>query len=122
MEKRTAPSGYEINSPEQYERISIIIEEIGEVLQVLGKIQKHGFKASFEGIDYDNKADLEIELGHVLFAISLMIAEGDIDFENISVSQEMKSKNIWKYLNFNREPDNWERIIEERSQKIANNK
>lgn len=95
--------GYEKLSPEEYERLTILIEEIGEVLQVIGKIQKHGYEASFEGIDYDNREQLEVELGHLNFAILLLNSKGDINLENIAVNAERKNKNIWKYLNYNTE-------------------
>jgi hypothetical protein len=71
-------------SDEQIERVGILMEEIGEALQALGKIQCHGFDSEYlneEGLT--NRQWLEKELSHVRFAMSLMNLNGDIDEEEI---------------------------------------
>lgn len=63
------------------ERLDILIEELGEVLQAIGKIKRHGWKPTDHttGIVYDNRGDLQTELGHVRNAMELMASKGDID-------------------------------------------
>lgn len=102
MKNHPPPSGYDTMTPEEYERFSLLVEEIGEVLQIIGKIQRHGYHASFEGIEYDNRGDLETELGHLMFAIHLMAQRGDISTNNVERSMILKSHKVWKYLHYNR--------------------
>ena len=106
MKNHPPPSGYDTMTPEEYERFSLFIEEVGETLQVIGKIQRHGYHASFEGIEYNNRGDLETKLGHLLFVISLMVSEGDICPEAIGKSQKLKSEMVWRYLHYNKDPFN----------------
>lgn len=80
----------------QVERLALLSEELGEAIQAIGKIIRHGH--SPDGM-YDNIGDLERELGHVGYAIALMIAEGDINDENLSKEIDTKAENISPYLN-----------------------
>jgi hypothetical protein len=49
-------------NPAEAERLSLLLEECGEVLQIIGKIQRHGYGSS-------NRSLLEKELGHIMHAI-----------------------------------------------------
>ena len=53
--------------------ISLLIEECGEVLQAIGKLQRFGERAKdpLTGIEYDNIGDLEEELLDLTKAIDL---------------------------------------------------
>ncbi len=68
-------------SPAQVERLSILAEECGEVIQAVGKILRHGY----ESVDPTgqkkgtNRQQLEVEIGDILAARSLMAQCGDID-------------------------------------------
>lgn len=78
----------------QVERLVLLIEEMGESIQAASKILRHGF----ESAGYDNRGQLEKELGHVLFAISLLSSSADIDTGKITESQIAKAKSIAPYL------------------------
>ena len=58
----------------QAERLALLVEECGEVLQVAGKILRHGYQAH----GHDNRIALEHELGDLLFAVRLMGAADDL--------------------------------------------
>ena len=84
----------------QAERLSILLEECGEVLQVIGKIQRHGFDSSNPLIASSptNRELLEKEIGDVLNAIDMMTAVADIDLNSINTNKEHKARTIKKWL------------------------
>lgn len=58
------------------ERLALLLEECGEVIQVIGKIQRHGYDSQHR--DYGNVPNrqlLEKELGDVLAAVDLLAAQ-----------------------------------------------
>lgn len=64
----------------QAERLAILLEELGEAQQAIGKILRHGYE-SFDptGKDVgDNRFLLTRELGDVLTAIELMVTAKDV--------------------------------------------
>lgn len=80
------------------ERLSILVEELGESLQAIGKIKRHGYESGWNGSN--NRNDLEKELGHVQFIIKMMGLNGDISLERMSLSMIEKSESIKPYLHF----------------------
>lgn len=63
------------------ERLAILAEECGEVVQAIGKILRHGYASCHpdqNNSDRDNRADLEKECGDVRCAISALCDAGDI--------------------------------------------
>lgn len=72
-------------SPAEAERLAILAEECAEVIQVVGKVLRHGWHPTDHttGIVYDNRAELEAELGHVRNIAALMDAREDIDEEKV---------------------------------------
>ena len=83
------------------ERLALLLEEIGEVLQIVGKIQRHGYESKHPDGGPTNREALEIELGHVHYAIKLLTEEEDIDSEAVLDAFRMKHKTIKKYLHYN---------------------
>ncbi len=82
------------------ERYGKLVEELGESLQALGKILSYGiYPTDCNNVSYDNKADLERELGDVLTNIRMMVNAKDIDINIIREFAEKKSKTIHNYLN-----------------------
>jgi NTP pyrophosphatase (non-canonical NTP hydrolase) len=63
----------------EFERLSILIEEMGEALQVAGKILRHGWEPTEAGVRYDNRADLQRELGDVRAAMIRLCDAGDLN-------------------------------------------
>jgi|ERR1035437_3038508 NTP pyrophosphatase (non-canonical NTP hydrolase) len=69
-------------SPAEAERLAILAEECGEVVQIVGKILRHGYE-SYSPLDPHEKPNrrlLEKELGDVLWIIVRMDESADINF------------------------------------------
>ena len=85
------------------ERLALLLEELGEAQQAIGKILRHGY-ASMRPMNVEadndiyNRDDLEKELGDVAAAISLMCDAGDINPLRIKQYQLQKLENVEKYL------------------------
>lgn len=92
-------------SPAELERLAILAEECAEVIQVIGKIQRHGFESynPFDPKRTTNRALLETELGHVMYATRLMGSQGagDVSTSGIIQESEKKAVSIKKYLHHN---------------------
>lgn len=82
------------------ERLAILAEELGEAIQVIGKIIRHGYKSRnpLEEDALTNKQLLEIELGDVHHAISYLCGSNDIDAGAILERAAIKSKIIQPWL------------------------
>lgn len=92
-------------TPAGDERLSLMLEEMGEALQVIGKIQRHGYGPHiFLGIAYDNRKDLERELGDVLYALSLLCESGDVSFDAVLARAVAKRVIALPYLHHQAEP------------------
>ena len=83
-------------TPGEMERLAIIAEECGEVVQAVGKIIRHGYESDFVGPT--NREQLEKELGDVLYAINLMAKKKDINLSRVQESSEQKAEKIKPYL------------------------
>ena len=89
----------------ELERLALLLEEIGEAQQVIGKILRHGWDNYNPTVSYcSNRKLLEQELGDVMFALSLMIDEGDVSETRIDSFRKEKAKNIWPWLHFHKRP------------------
>ena len=80
------------------ERLALLAEEMGECIQAIGKIQRHGYESRGLAGGPTNRQQLEIELGHVKYAKILMSRCGDIDFSKTKLSAVRKSHTVGKYL------------------------
>ncbi len=89
---------YDLTHAER-ERVGKFGEEMNEAGQVLGKINIHGWSpTSFQGITYDNRGDLEREVGDVLAAIDLMVVGGDIDMKKVEEWRAKKRQTITSFM------------------------
>lgn len=66
-------------SPAETERLSMLAEECGEVVQVVGKILRHGYASHHPETQVSNLEALERELSDVLAVMSIMSAAYDIN-------------------------------------------
>ncbi len=80
------------------ERLALLSEELGEAQQTVGKILRHGYASRHPNGGPDNRENLETELGHVLFAVSLMNMNGDVSIEAIQSSSTRKEATVQQYL------------------------
>lgn len=71
----------------QAERLYILLEELGEAQQAIGKILRHGYESGWNGSN--NRIDLEKELGHVQYAIKRLNAK---DLNEIRVIDALFTK------------------------------
>lgn len=78
------------------ERLHILLEELGEAQQAIGKILRHGYESGWNGSN--NRRDLEKELGHVAYAVEMLMDKGDISGTNGSHSRADKRLSIQPFL------------------------
>lgn len=71
-------------TPAEDERLALLVEEMGEVLQVIGKIQRHGYDNFHpDHPEITNRNDLEKELGHVRAITDMLVGNKDVDWDAI---------------------------------------
>lgn len=87
-------------TPAQDERLALLSEECGEVIQAIGKIQRHGYHSWNPEVvgTHTNKEDLERELGHVFCAVTMLIKAADLDIDAIEASLYKKEQKVGKYM------------------------
>lgn len=87
-------------TPAQAERLAWLMEECGEVIQVIGKIQRHGLESKNPLIENSetNRGSLERELGDVLAAIDLMVERCDLTRSEIDSQRVGKAFKVMKWM------------------------
>lgn len=95
----------EINNlnPAEEERLSILLEEMGESLQIIGKIQRHGYESAdpTKDVRVTNRELLEMELGHVRNAMIMLCDARDLSKDLINAHTDHKAATIGKWLHYN---------------------
>jgi NTP pyrophosphatase (non-canonical NTP hydrolase) len=71
-------------NPAQAERLAILAEECGEIVQVIGKILRHGFESTHPEGGPTNRQLLELELGDITAVIGLCLDAGDVAWERMA--------------------------------------
>lgn len=92
-------------SSAERERLALLLEELGEAQQVIGKILRHGYASSYLQDGMDNRALLEKELGDVLLAARLMANQGDIKPCHVIRHSRDKAKRVNAWLHYNTVPE-----------------
>lgn len=89
-------------TPAEAERLAILIEEAGEVIQIACKILRHGYE-SYNPVHSgeSNREELCRELGDFAFAVELMNLRGDVTEFSIMQYQKVKANTIWQWLHHN---------------------
>jgi NTP pyrophosphatase (non-canonical NTP hydrolase) len=65
--------------PAAAERLAILAEELGECMQAVGKILRHGYAGHHpDHPEVNNRDDLSREAADVIKAIAMLIAAGDL--------------------------------------------
>ena len=93
-------------NPGELERLAVLLEELGEAQQAIGKILRHGYDTYNPLLEPDsdgnpvtcNREDLEKELGDILCAIDLMNAARDIRRGVIELRADQKREKISGWL------------------------
>ena len=81
------------------ERLALLLEELGEAQQAIGKILRHGYESYHPDalLGYSNRESLMLELGDVFAAVWLMTAY-DLDRPFIDKRTRDKLIKVRKYL------------------------
>lgn len=84
----------------KHERLSLLLEELGECQQIIGKILRHGFESWHpeDASRTTNRELLEKEVGHVLHALDRMCFSDDIDPSSIKDHAYQKGDSVERYL------------------------
>jgi NTP pyrophosphatase (non-canonical NTP hydrolase) len=85
-------------SPAEAERLALLAEECGEVVQAIGKVLRHGFGSSHPDGGPTNREALERECGDVHHAIWRLTRAGDIDGDVVLQRADEKAKSVMRYL------------------------
>ena len=85
-------------TPAESERLYLLLEELGEAQQAIGKILRHGYLSTHPNGGLNNREQLEKELGDVRHAMIRLCNAGDLDKEEIHDAADKKAIAIVKYL------------------------
>lgn len=86
-------------TPAQVERHGKLVEEMGEALQILGKIAVHGYESHHPNTpEVTNRDLLHKELGDVCAAIKLLTDSGDLSEREIYKAAAAKGSVITRYM------------------------
>jgi len=85
-------------NPAQAKRLAILAEEMGEAIQVIGKILRHGYESRHPNGGMTNRQLLEKELGDVQWAMIFLCEAGDLSKTDIHACVNEKSVTVTKYL------------------------
>lgn len=89
-------------SPAEAERLACLAEEMGEAIQVIGKILRHGYESYHpDSPKITNRMLLEKELGDVDMIIDFMQRKEDISQWNIAGASVEKLGKIDRYWHHN---------------------
>jgi NTP pyrophosphatase (non-canonical NTP hydrolase) len=87
-------------TPAETERLSLLAEECGEVIQAIGKILRHGFESNSPLLpdSPNNRHQLARECGHVIVSITRMVDAHDLRSADVVISKMEKRRDVQKYL------------------------
>lgn len=86
-------------TPAEAERLALLMEEMGEAQQIIGKILRHGYESTHPAGGPTNRKLLEEEMGHVLAALFMMsVVNGDLNDAALGDHAEAKTQRVQKYL------------------------
>lgn len=88
-------------TPAEGERLALLLEELGEAQQAIGKILRHGYESrdpTREPSSPSNREALETELGHVHHAIDRLTLARDLNALSIVDARKAKADRVWRWL------------------------
>lgn len=94
------PNHFNGLTPDEAERLAILLEEMGEAQQAIGKILRHGYESTnpFDLCGFSNRQSLERELGDVRHAMIRLCEAGDLSKDQIHARAEAKREVIKPWL------------------------
>lgn len=86
-------------TPAEAERLACLAEELGEAIQVIGKILRHGYDdwSPYDETRTTNRQNLERELGDISAVCQRMDEEADIDPIRVKVAHHHKMAKLPKW-------------------------
>lgn len=88
-------------TPAETERLALLAEECGEVIQAVSKVLRHGYEShnpTSASLSPSNRETLETEIGHVQHAIERLAGVGDLSFAAIAGARKRKAETVWRWL------------------------
>lgn len=85
-------------TPAEAERLAVLLEELNEAGQAIGKVLRHGYLSTGPNTELTNRESLEREIGHVSNAVRLMLEAGDVREPMIQASCDERAVMIRDYL------------------------
>lgn len=85
------------------ERLALLVEEMGEAQQSIGKILRHGYESRHPDGGPTNRETLERELGDVEFAGGMLKNNQDLNSESVENFKRMKGYRVYQYLHHHEE-------------------
>ena len=87
-------------SPAEIERLSMLAEECGEVVQAVGKVLRHGWDCSSPYGSRTNRVTLEREVGDVRAIVGLMLDSHDLHLAEVQTWQRRKRAAVPKWTHY----------------------
>lgn len=93
-------------TPGEAERLALLLEEMGEAQQIIGKVLRHGYEcySPDDPARTTNRRLLEKELGDVLAAFDLIVTAQDIEASRVEAHRAQKHLKVRQYLHHQRKP------------------
>lgn len=88
-------------TPAEAERLALLMEECGEVIQIIGKILRHGYESCHPNDRNTNRCLLIKELGDLNAAQSLLFQNEDISQSVVATEASRKLERVAEYLHHN---------------------
>lgn len=85
-------------NPSEVERLALLVEEMGEAQQAIGKIFRHGYESKHPDGGPTNRKALEQELGDVEYIGGMLKSYGDLNADSVSKFKSYKSYRVYHYL------------------------
>lgn len=81
----------------EIERLAMLSEECGEVIQAVGKVLRHGWESTSPYGGRTNRAELEREIGNIRAVVGLMLDSRDVQLAAIQYWQRRKRGALTKW-------------------------
>ena len=89
-------------TPAQAERLALLAEECGELVQAIGKVLRHGLDSTNPlvpaGCGRSNRGQLEKEMGDVRAAMIMLCEAGDTDKAAVHSLADKKLREVRQWL------------------------
>ena len=85
-------------TPSEAERLALLAEELGEAMQAIGKVLRHGYESTHPDGGPTNREALERECGDVRHAMIRLCDAGDLSRRAVHEWANTKAQNAAAYL------------------------